>query len=112
MTEKFKFQKSLLIFILLWMTRCASIGETYRPAPGIFYSSVKFDGDFNPANNVSESKSAEGCIQHFLRIYSWGDAAAGSIANKAGISRISFIDHEYTEFFLMYGRYCTIVHGE
>ena len=103
---------SLVFFIILSLIQCGSIGVTYRPAPGLLYNNVKFDGDFNPSNNVSESKTAEGCIQHFLRIYSWGDAAAGSIANNAGIKKISFIDHNYTEFFLIYGKYCTVVYGE
>ncbi|HMV78694.1 MAG TPA: TRL-like family protein [Leptospiraceae bacterium] len=108
--KKIRLLFTLLLFLIL--TECGSIGETYRPAPGFLYSNVKFDGDFNPENNVPESKTAEGCIQHFLRIYSWGDSGAGSIANRAGIKKISFIDHKYTEFLLIYGKYCTVVYGE
>ncbi|TGM96177.1 TRL-like family protein [Leptospira dzoumogneensis] len=91
---------------------CTSIGDSYRPIPGLLYNSMSFDGDFNPQNTVRPLRFGKGCVHHILRIYSWGDAAAGSIAWRELITKISYIDHSVTDFFIFYGRYCTYVYGE
>ncbi|EOQ95255.1 TRL-like family protein [Leptospira wolbachii serovar Codice str. CDC] len=106
----------MIRFILLLLCLSTSFtcfyGEVYKPLPGILYSNVHFDGDFDPENKVKVEKSANGCVQHFLRLYSWGNAGAGSIAKENGISKISYIDHHIVEFLFIYGKYCTYVHGE
>ncbi|WP_367897694.1 TRL-like family protein [Leptospira sp. WS58.C1] len=104
-----------VLFVLLSFflgLNCMSLGDSYRPIPGLLYNSVSFDGDFNPQNTVRPLRFGKGCVHHIFRIYSWGDAAAGSIAWRELITKISYIDHSVTDFFIFYGRYCTYVYGE
>lgn len=105
-----------ILFVILSIcflgSNCTSIGDSYRPIPGLLYNSMSFDGDFNPQNTVRPLRSGKGCVQHIFRIYSWGDAGAGSIAWRELITKISYVDHSVTDFFIFYGRYCTYVYGE
>ena len=106
--------KVLIVITLSYFlgSNCMSLGDSYRPIPGLLYNSVSFDGDFNPQNTVRPLRSGRGCVHHIFRIYSWGDAAAGSIAWRELITKIAYIDHSVTDFFIFYGRYCTYVYGE
>ncbi|MCW7464442.1 TRL-like family protein [Leptospira levettii] len=100
------------LLLLTFFTVSCFYGEVYKPLPGLLYTNIHFDGDFDPENNVKEDTIATGCVQHFLRLYSWGNAGAGSIAKENGIIKISYIDHHLVEFLFIYGKYCTYVHGQ
>jgi len=82
------------------------------PVGGIVFTSTKFAGEVNPANDVEAVKSATGCQQNILFLVTWGDAGAGDIAYENGIKRIATIDHSTKNFIYIYREYCTIVTGE
>ncbi|MCT8333774.1 TRL-like family protein [Leptospira sp. 85282-16] len=101
-----------LVFIFLFsfflVTNCA-IGPTH----GYIVTSTKFPGTFNPENNVKATKEGRGCQFTVLYLFSFGDAGAGSVANKNGIIKIATIDHSTISFLTgVYRSYCTIVYGE
>ncbi|EOQ90397.1 TRL-like family protein [Leptospira yanagawae serovar Saopaulo str. Sao Paulo = ATCC 700523] len=105
MKMKIVFISLLSVFLF---ANCA-IGPTH----GFLYNSTKFAGTINPENNVKAVKEAKGCQLTILYLVSVGDAGAGLIANKNGISKIATIDH--SSFSLLTGlfrNYCTIVSGE
>lgn len=104
--------KMKLVFISLLsvflFANCA-IGPTH----GGLFTSTKFAGTFNAENNVKVSKEGKGCIWTVLYIFSVGDAGAGSVANKNGISKIATIDHSSLSVLTgLFRNYCTIVSGE
>ncbi|MCW7469555.1 TRL-like family protein [Leptospira kanakyensis] len=102
--------KTILFIFLsaLLLTNCA-IGPTH----GYIFTSTKFAGTFNPENNVTSTKEATDCQFTVLYLFSYGDAGAGSIAKKNGISKIATIDHSTTSLLTgFYRTYCTIVSGE
>ncbi|MCG6139151.1 TRL-like family protein [Leptospira mtsangambouensis] len=83
------------------------------PTHGLLFSSTKFAGTFNPENNVKSSKEGKGCQFTILYLFSVGDAGAGSVANKNGISKIATIDHSSLSVLTgLFRNYCTIVSGE
>ncbi|TGL44612.1 TRL-like family protein [Leptospira perdikensis] len=104
--------KMKLVFISLLsvflFANCA-IGPTH----GFIFSSTKFAGTFNAENNVKATKEGKGCQFTVLYLFSAGDAGAGSVANKNGISKIATIDHSSLSVFTgLFRNYCTIVSGE
>ncbi|TGM52243.1 TRL-like family protein [Leptospira vanthielii] len=104
--------KMKLVFISLLsvflFANCA-IGPTH----GFIFNSTKFAGTFNPENNVKATKEAKGCQFTLLYIFSVGDAGAGSVANKNGISKIATIDHSSLSILTgLFRNYCTLVSGE
>ncbi|EMY71334.1 TRL-like family protein [Leptospira vanthielii] len=104
--------KMKLVFISLLsvflFANCA-VGPTH----GFVYSSTKFAGTFNPENNVKATKEAKGCQFTLLYLINVGDAGAGSVANKNGISKIATIDHSSLSILTgLFRNYCTLVSGE
>ena len=98
----------LLMSVILGYSSCA-VG----PVNGYIFTSNKFAGSFNPANNVKSAKTAKGCQHLILGLFAFGDAGAGAVAKKAGIQKIATIDHSTTNVFqVLYSSYCTIVSGE
>ncbi|EPG74753.1 TRL-like family protein [Leptospira fainei serovar Hurstbridge str. BUT 6] len=98
----------LLLGFLLTTLSCAS-----GPVSGILYSKTSFPGTINPDSSVRRELRAEGCVHNFLTLFSVGNAGAGEIAFKNGISRVSLIDHSSLQILtLLYRNYCTIVIGE
>ncbi|MBM9549240.1 TRL-like family protein [Leptospira sp. 201903074] len=104
--------KMKLVFISLLsvflFANCA-IGPTH----GFLFTSTKFAGTFNPENNVKAAKEGTGCQFTILYLFSVGDAGAGSVANKNGITKIATIDHSSLSVLTgLFRNYCTIVSGE
>ncbi|PJZ46387.1 TRL-like family protein [Leptospira brenneri] len=105
MKMKLVFVSLLSVFLF---ANCA-VGPTH----GLVFSSTKFAGTFNPENNVKATKEAKGCQLTILHLISVGDAGAGLIANKNGISKIATIDHSSLSILTgLFRNYCTIVTGE
>jgi len=101
-------KKLLIILISLSIFNCA-----FGPTNGLIYTGTNIPGEFNPANDVKITKTAEGCQHNILYLFAFGSASAGKIALDNGIERIATIDHSMTSVFtLLYKNYCTIVSGE
>ena len=85
------------------------VGPTY----GALFTTNKFAGEFNPENDVPVTKTGEGCHYNILRIVSFGDSSAGTIAKENGITRIATVDHKFASAFLyLYQEMCTYVSGD
>lgn len=83
------------------------------PVAGYLYSSVRFPGEFNPAQDVAAKKEARGCQHWVLGLIAVGNSGAGQTAIKNGIERIAYIDHSSTiVLWPIYQNHCTIVVGE
>jgi hypothetical protein len=99
---------SILSMILFTMSQCAT-----GPVHGFLFTSTKFAGEFNQANDVKVTKSGEGCTHSILGILGFGNSGAGNVAMKNQISRIATVDHStFSVLTLLYQNYCTIVSGE
>ncbi|MBK8395098.1 MAG: TRL-like family protein [Leptospiraceae bacterium] len=103
-------KKTLLILLFLLFSSNCAIGPTH----GLFlFTSTKFPGEYNPANDVQAVKSAEGCSHSILYLFGFGNSGAGQIAKDNKILRIATIDHStFSIFSIVYRNYCTIVSGE
>jgi hypothetical protein len=111
------FNISIFLLIILVMSflqtiNCGIYGIVNGPVNGLLYTDIKFAGEINPSNNVKSLKMAEGCIHGILYLFAYGEAGAGSIAKKSGITRIARVDHTATNVLYFYTGYCTIVYGE
>lgn len=104
---------SIMLTSTIFFQNCAT-----GPTHGILYTNTKFPGEFNPANDVRVTKTAEGCNHQILTLFTIGDSGAGTIAKENGIERIATIDHStitVLDFFglvSVYRSYCTIVSGD
>ena len=95
------------VFVIFGFTSCA-----LGPVNGILFTSNDFPGEFNPKNDVPQTKRGTGCIHQVLGLAAWGSAGAGKIAIDSGIQRIAVIDHSTMSVLsIVYSRYCTTVIG-
>jgi hypothetical protein len=63
------------------------------------------------SNNIGPKKG-ESCASSILGLIAMGDASAASAAAAGGITKISVVDTEVMSILGIYGKYCTVVHGE
>lgn len=99
---------SAIVFFMIFFLQCAT-----GPVQGGLITDIKFPGNINPENNVKSVKTGKGCQHSILLLASFGDAGAGSVAQKNGITKIATIDHSaFGILGLVYRNYCTIVAGE
>lgn len=103
-----------LLFILTIATLyLVNIGCAVGPTNGYIITETQFPGTINPENNVKSDKEARGCQYTILYLVSFGDAGAGIIAHKNGITKIATIDHStFSLFGVLVRSYCTFVVGE
>lgn len=81
------------------------------PSKGFLYTGTKFQGAA-ARDVVPETKEAEGCMTSILLLGAWGNASAGAIAQEAGITRISKVDHKSFGILVpIFRRFCTVVKG-
>jgi len=57
------------------------------------------------------SKTGMACATNILGIYASGNASVHAAANAGGITNITSIDKQYTNYAFFYGKMCTIVTG-
>ncbi|MDF3818617.1 TRL-like family protein [Leptospira sp. 96542] len=105
--------KNVIIFCFLVLLSVSFQNCAVGPVQGGFITNNQFPGTFNPENNVKPVKEGKGCQFTILYLISFGDAGAGSIAQKNEITKVATIDHSTFGFLGMFVQsYCTIVTGE
>ncbi|XDD46139.1 TRL-like family protein [Leptospira sp. WS39.C2] len=99
----------ITIVLLTFLSTSCAVGPTH----GYIVTETQFPGTFNPENNVKADKEAKGCQYTVLYLVTYGDAGAGSVAHKNGITKIATIDHStFSLFSGLIRNYCTFVVGE
>ena len=97
----------LLSFLVLplWLgTGCMGVAT---PAVGILITDVKWDGH---TSGKQGPKTGKACAKSVLALVASGDASIEAAAAEGGITNVTSVDHEST-WTLLFGEYCTIVHG-
>ena len=56
------------------------------------------------------TKTGKGCTSNILGVYASGDASINTAAKSAGITNISTVERQFTNY-IVYGKMCTIVTG-
>ncbi|MCG6146915.1 TRL-like family protein [Leptospira levettii] len=104
---------NILFFVIILFYSLIFTGCAVGPTHGYIVTETQFPGTFNPENNVKADKEAKGCQYTVLYLVTYGDAGAGSIAFKNGITKIATIDHStFSLFSGLIRNYCTFVVGE
>ncbi|TGM35787.1 TRL-like family protein [Leptospira biflexa] len=104
---------NILFYITIVLSFILFTGCAVGPTHGYIVTETQFPGTFNPENNVKADKEAKGCQYTVLYLVTYGDAGAGSVANKNGITKIATIDHStFSLFSGLIRNYCTFVVGE
>lgn len=94
--------------ICLFITSCAR--DANNPALGVLYSDVKSPG--NVTYNKLGKKVGSGFYESYLGIVAIGDAGIDKIAKEAGIKKISHIDYQSVNYFVLYAKGTVYVYGE
>ncbi|TGK13152.1 TRL-like family protein [Leptospira fletcheri] len=109
LSQSWKFAKLFLCFAFLFSVPNCATG----PVSGLLYSRIGFPGTINEDPNVKRELKGEGCIHNFLTLISIGNAGAGEIAFRNGITRVALVDHSSLQILtILYRNYCTIVVGD
>lgn len=66
-------------------------------------------------NSVAATKNGQSCVKNILGLVAWGDSSVEEAKRLGGISKVSYIDREFTNFNLIYipiyAKGCTVVKG-
>jgi hypothetical protein len=89
---------------LLMSTGCAAV---HAPAMGALWMDVK--GPIDAGTTVG-SKTGQACASSILGLVATGDASIAAAAAASGISKIETVDH-HTTHKVLFGEFCTVVHG-
>ena len=91
--------------LTLWLgTGCMGV---VSPAMGILITDVKWDSH---SSGKQGTKTGKACATSVLALVASGDASIEAAAAEGGIKTVTSVDHE-TKWTLLFGEYCTIVHG-
>ncbi len=102
--------KQLLpLFAFALVTGCATTGGSSGTGGALYTKGVR-EGISATAHKPG-SKTGMGCTTNTLGFFSEGDASISTAAKSAGITNISTVEREYTNYFYFYGKMCTIVTG-
>lgn len=90
------------------MTGCVS--APFVPPMGLV-SEVKapLSTDGNWKAGLKSGKASVKCV---LGLYAWGDASITEAARNGGLSRVDYVDYEYTNVIGIWQRATVVVYGE
>lgn len=97
----------LLAGVTVGLMGCAS--SMRNPAPGLFYSQTQ--GPFNATSNQAGNRIGEACATSYLGLIGMGDSSIEAARRNGGITMITSVDEKYTNYFVFYGKTCTVVRG-
>jgi hypothetical protein len=98
----------LLIVSALIVSGCATSNR--QPVTGLLYSDVK--ANENVTDNGVATKRGEACVESYLGAVATGDASLEAAKKNGGITQVSYVDNYTNGFFLVYEKYCLVVHGK
>jgi len=98
-----------ITFLLAICTGCASTGMLSGTGGALFTMGTT-EGELVTAHKVG-TKKGMACTSNILGAYSSGDAGISTAAKSAEITNISTVERQYTNYFYVYGKMCTIVTG-
>jgi len=102
--------KSLIpLFSLLILAGCATTGSNSGTGAA-FFNMETTEAVAVTAHKLG-SKSGTACATNILGIYASGNASVHAAAQAGGITNITSIDKQYTNYAFFYGKMCTIVTG-
>lgn len=103
----------LSVLSVLTLTGCAGFAFAGRPVIGTtaLYADTSATEFINEQTKLG-SKSGEGCATSILGLVVTGDASAAAAARKAGINRITHVDHKFDNLIGLYAKYCVVVYGD
>jgi len=89
---------------------CMPVSGGNGGAMGIVYAGYKMGG--NVGTGTGGAKSGTACAKSILGIVSMGDASLEAAKKAGGITTVSDVDHDIFNVLGVYGKTCTIVHGD
>jgi hypothetical protein len=102
--------KTLLpLFAFLLLTACATTGS--GSGTGSAFINMETTEAVSATAHKVGSKTGMACTSNILGIYASGDASVHTAAKAGGITNITSIDKQYTNYAFLYGKMCTIVTG-
>ena len=102
--------KNLLpLFAFMILTACATTGM--NSGTGTAFINMETTEAITATAHKLGSKTGMACATNILGIYASGNASVHAAAQTGGITNITSIDKQYTNYAFFYGKMCTIVTG-
>lgn len=98
-----------ILAVPFFIAGCATTGMNSDTGGGFWYTSTTEGKHANFA--VAGKKTGEACASNILGLIATGDASVGAAMRAGGISSVVAIDKSYSNILMIYGKACTIVHG-
>jgi hypothetical protein len=89
---------------------CVTVQGGNGAAAGMIYSGYKMGG--NVGTGTGGSKTGQSCATSILSLAAIGDASLEAAKKAGGITTVSDVDHDIFSVLGIYGKTCTIVHGD
>ena len=97
-----------LAVVLTLLTGCATTGY-FSGTGGALINLGTTEGQLVTAHKVG-TKTGTACSNNYFGVYAAGDASISTAAKSAGITNISTVEKQYTNYVVI-GKMCTIVTG-
>lgn len=91
------------------LSGCSHMREE-RPVFSTQFSYYAAPGRVSTASTAE--KRGEACAASYLSLVAVGDASIDTAKKLAGITKVASVDHTFTQVYVYYSQYCTIVRGE
>lgn len=86
---------------------CAFVAS---PVNGVLYTNVQ--GPVTATTLAKSTRVGEACASTILGVVATGDASIDAAKRAGQITEVSSVDFRSHHILLLYGQFCTIVHGE
>ena len=102
-------KSTLALLPLLALTACASTGMF--SGTGAAFITMEVKEPVSATAHKAGSKTGSACTSNILGIFASGDASVEAAAKAGGITNISTVDKQFTNYAFFYGKMCTFVTG-
>ncbi|MBU6152818.1 MAG: hypothetical protein KGP28_00820 [Bdellovibrionales bacterium] len=99
----------LSLTAFLFLTACATTGM--NSGTGTAFINMETTEAVTATAHKLGTKTGTACSSNILGIYASGDASVHAAAKAGGITNITSIDKQFTNYAFVYGKMCTIVTG-
>ncbi len=94
---------------LIILTACATTGM--NSGTGTAFINMETTEAVSVTAHKLGTKTGMACSSNILGVYASGDASVHTAAKAGGITNITSIDKQFTNYAFVYGKMCTIVTG-